>query len=183
VRRRLRSCQITNAENRGTKKPWEKLGSLHHCPTRWAIVGMYSQSSSATMMAAFHHEGRARSVAGVPTIGRSDCSTWLTRSRLCTLGILQHKRSRVAPAIKSLMTGNHLSDSGDREVTEGTTAGSGCFKIPGIRRVQEPWRVPACFATSLKGKELGTIYPLEDSRLGNWLLLVGQILSLLCGKV
>src|SRR4029077_15209162 len=32
---RERSCQTTKAEKRGTKKPWEKLGSFHHCLTRW----------------------------------------------------------------------------------------------------------------------------------------------------
>src|SRR5580658_6533892 len=33
-----RSCQTTKAENRGTKNPWEKLGSCDHCKTRCARV-------------------------------------------------------------------------------------------------------------------------------------------------
>src|SRR5580700_10010120 len=37
---RDRSCQITKAEKRGTKKPWEKSGSFHHCLTRCVRIGV-----------------------------------------------------------------------------------------------------------------------------------------------
>src|SRR6266567_3529086 len=40
---RKRSCHITKAENTGTKKPWEKLGSAHHCCARRPRIGAYSQ--------------------------------------------------------------------------------------------------------------------------------------------
>src|ERR1700722_2127765 len=43
-RRRPRSCQTTKPENTGTKNPWEKFGSCHHCPTRRERVGAYSHT-------------------------------------------------------------------------------------------------------------------------------------------
>ena len=35
---RVRSCQMTKPAKRGTKKPWEKLGSCHHWLTKWVRV-------------------------------------------------------------------------------------------------------------------------------------------------
>src|SRR5947209_18182492 len=37
--RRERSCQMTYAAKRGTKKPCEKLGSPHHCATNLPKMG------------------------------------------------------------------------------------------------------------------------------------------------
>src|ERR1019366_1001561 len=95
---RDRSCQITKAENRGTKKPWEKLGSFHHCPARWVSVGMYSQSNSPAIMAVCHNEGGAGSAAGARAVGGSDCSTWLTETDFIpNEDSSQHKEPRGSP--------------------------------------------------------------------------------------
>src|SRR5260370_12776546 len=81
---RERSCQITKAENRGTKKPWEKLGSFHHCPTRWARIGEYSQSNSAPITTACHG-ARAGLSVGAGVVLFSVCGSRLTNANL-TLG-------------------------------------------------------------------------------------------------
>src|SRR5205807_9940285 len=41
-----RFCQSTNREKRGTKKPWEKFGSRHHCPAKCSTIEKYSQPTS-----------------------------------------------------------------------------------------------------------------------------------------
>src|SRR4029077_17755240 len=74
----------------------EKLGSFHHCATRWLSVGIYSQSNNPAMTAVFHHEGAAGLAAGAVAraLSLSDCSTWLTGNRFYYPGdSLQHKRS------------------------------------------------------------------------------------------
>src|ERR1022692_624721 len=73
-----RSRQITNAEKKGTKKPWEKSGSFHHCATRWVSTGTYNQSNSPARTAICHSGGSSGPVAGARAVGGSDCSTWLT---------------------------------------------------------------------------------------------------------
>src|SRR5271169_2780056 len=73
---RDRSCQTTKAEKRGTKKPWEKFGSLH-CPTRWTSVGKYSQSKSPAITAICHHGGDPGLGRSARAVGGADCSTWL----------------------------------------------------------------------------------------------------------
>src|SRR5450631_2682667 len=43
---RKRSCHTTNPAKAGTKKPWEKLGSVPHCRTRRNRIGAYSNPAS-----------------------------------------------------------------------------------------------------------------------------------------
>src|SRR2546425_10598266 len=52
---RDRSCQSTNKAKAGTKKPWEKLGSFHHCPTKRPRIEAYSQPTKPRSTTAFHH--------------------------------------------------------------------------------------------------------------------------------
>src|SRR5208283_979488 len=100
--RRERSCQTTKAENGGTKKPWEKLGSCHHCPTRWRSTGMYSQSNSPASRAVCHTGGQdGGSAASVRAGGCSACNTWLTETLYFPGDSLQHKRIGKNPAMKS----------------------------------------------------------------------------------
>lgn len=47
---RPRCRQSRNAENKGTKNPWEKLGSRHHCETKWSSVGPKSHTTIAVIM-------------------------------------------------------------------------------------------------------------------------------------
>src|SRR3970040_1327164 len=52
---RFRSLQITKIENAGTKKPWEKFGSFHHCSTSRRKMSWYNQAIKITRTAALHH--------------------------------------------------------------------------------------------------------------------------------
>src|SRR5580658_1125117 len=71
---RDRSCQITKAEKKGTRKPWEKSESgSDHCATRRTSTGMYSQSNNPAIAAICHHGDSAgddaRSAAGIRASG------------------------------------------------------------------------------------------------------------------
>lgn len=104
-----------------------------------------------------------------------------------TGGCYQHMRSRVVLAIKSRIAGNRSSDYGRSETCRALKRRRGLNRAedvtgpaPGTGEVS---------GTSLpsrhipEGKGLGNYCPWKEKRGGNWLLLIGQTLSLLCGKV
>jgi len=159
---RDRSCHRTKAENSGTKKPWEKLGSFHHCATRWASVGPYIQNSKPARTAVCQKMIRPRFAARARMVDNSGWSTWLTRtdSIIKRENGFQHKRSGFQSQIESLRySSNPMVSVGHRR-----------------------W---LCALALRRGREnsLGNISSfgtIEDERL---FPSIRQLLSLLCGAV
>src|ERR1700722_7993483 len=82
-RKRSRSCQAMKMENSGTKKPWEKLGSCHHWPTRWVRVGAYSQRESMARTANCHQGSPAARAGAGRTVSELVCANGLTETLHC----------------------------------------------------------------------------------------------------
>src|SRR5437870_1836735 len=73
-----RSCQSTNNEKAGTKKPCEKFGSCHHCPTKWARMEEYNQPISSSKVPACHQRLRLAEEFCTRVVNGSICAIWLT---------------------------------------------------------------------------------------------------------
>src|SRR5438552_3465695 len=74
-----RPCQSTNNEKAGTKKPCEKFGSCHHCPTKWARMEEYNQPISSSKVPACHQRLRLAEEFCTRVVNGSICAIWLTR--------------------------------------------------------------------------------------------------------
>ena len=73
-----RFCQSTNKEKAGTKKPCEKFGSRHHCPTKWARMEEYNQPINNSKVPACHQRLRLADEFRIRVVNGSICSIWLT---------------------------------------------------------------------------------------------------------